>query len=46
VNRFLILRYESYTLRDIDRTLGELERSQRMRLGQPVPPPIKLEVNS
>jgi hypothetical protein len=32
VDRFLILRYESNLLRDIDRTLGQLERFQRIEL--------------
>ena len=27
------------------RTLGQLERLQRMRMGQPVPPPMKLDVS-
>jgi hypothetical protein len=34
--------YEARLERNIDRTLSELERLQRMRLGQPVLP--KLEV--
>ena len=37
-----LLRYESTLERHFDRTLGQLERLQRMRLGQPVLP--KLEV--
>lgn len=36
------LRYEASLERSFDRTLTQLERLQRMRLGQPVPP--KLEV--
>jgi hypothetical protein len=39
-----LLRYEAALARAFDRTLGQLERLQRMRLGQPVPPPVKLEV--
>ena len=46
VDRLLILRYESNLHRDFDRTLRQLERHQCMRLGQPVPPPIKLEISS
>lgn len=39
----LLLRYETTLERAIDRTLSQLERLQRMRLGQPVLP--KLEVH-
>jgi hypothetical protein len=45
VDRFLILRYESNILRQIDRTLSQLGCLQRMRKGQPVPPPMKLDVS-
>ena len=38
-----LLRYEASLERNFDRTLGQLERVQRMRLGQPVLP--KLEVH-
>jgi hypothetical protein len=41
-----LLRYETTLERAIDRTLNQLERYQRMRLGQPVPPPINLNVSS
>ena len=34
------LRYEAHLSREFDRTLSQLERLQRMRLGQPVVPPI------
>lgn len=37
-----LLRYEAHLSREFDRTLSQLERLQRMRLGQPVLP--KLEV--
>jgi hypothetical protein len=30
---------------EIDRTLSQLERLQRIRLGQAVPPPLRLEVS-
>jgi hypothetical protein len=39
-----LLRYEVSLNRDFDRTLSQLERIQRMRLGQPVAPRLKLEV--
>jgi len=39
-----LLRYEAALSREIDRTLNQLERIQRMRLGQPVPPPINLNI--
>jgi hypothetical protein len=37
-----LIRYEAHLSREFDRTLAQLERMQRMRLGQPVLP--KLEV--
>jgi hypothetical protein len=39
-------RYEASLERAIDRTLNQLERAQRLRKGQSVPPPIRLELNS
>ena len=41
-----LLRYEATLSREFERTLNQLERLQRMRLGQPVPPPINLNVTS
>ena len=41
-----LLRYETTLERNFDRTLNQLERIQRMRKGQPVPPPIKLDVTT
>jgi len=41
-----LLRYETSLDRAIDRTLNQLERYQRMRLGQPVPPPVNVNVTS
>jgi hypothetical protein len=41
----LRLRYASSLYRDVDRTLNQLERLQRMRTGQPVPPTITVEVS-
>lgn len=40
-----IMRREVALQRAFDRTLAQLERLQRMRLGQPVPPPLKVEVS-
>ena len=39
-----LMRYEASLERSIDRTLIQLERFQRMRAGQAVPPPLKVEV--
>ena len=41
----LLLRYEGSLERQFDRTLTQLERAQRTRLGQPVPPPVKVELS-
>jgi len=41
-----LLRYETSLERSIERTLNQLERTQRMRLGQPVPPPINLNITA
>jgi hypothetical protein len=38
--------YEASLERAFDWTLNQLERIQRMRKGQVVPPPIKLDVSS
>lgn len=38
-----LLRYETHFSREIDRTLNQLERLQRIRKGQPLPP--QLDVN-
>jgi hypothetical protein len=40
-----LLRYEASLERAFDRTLSQLERLQRMRLGQPVLPPVRVEVS-
>jgi hypothetical protein len=42
----LLHRYETSLERQIERTLNQLERLQRMRLGQPVPPPVKVELST
>jgi len=41
-----LLRYEASLERAFDRTLTQLERWQRMRRGQPVPPLLKVELSS
>jgi len=41
-----LLRYEVSLERSFDRTLTQLERLQRMRLGQPVPPRIDVNLSS
>ncbi|HEX2714265.1 MAG TPA: hypothetical protein VHM88_18890 [Candidatus Acidoferrales bacterium] len=40
-----LLRYEASLERAFDRTLSQLERLQRMRLGQPVLPALKVELS-
>ena len=40
-----LLRYEASLDRAFDRTLSQLERLQRMRLGHAVPPPVKVELS-
>lgn len=42
----VLIRYEANLDRAIDRTLNQLERLQRTRLGQHVPPPISVNVSS
>ena len=41
-----LLRYEGTLERGFDRTLAQLERLQRFRMGHPVPPPIKVSLSS
>ena len=38
-------RYEAHLWRILSRSMSELERLQRMRLGEAVPPPLKLELS-
>lgn len=40
-----LLRYSASVDRSLDRHLTQYERAQRMRMGQPVPPQLKLEVD-
>ena len=40
------IRYEVNLERAIDRTLAQLERLQRRRLGQPLLPPVKVELSA
>src|SRR5262249_23182773 len=42
----LLVRYEGTLERQFDRTLSQLERVQRARLGQFVPPPLKVELST
>jgi hypothetical protein len=44
LDRFL--RYMASLDRSLDRTLNQLERLQRMRLGQSVPPPLQVNLSS
>jgi hypothetical protein len=44
-NKDNLLRYEASIERAFDRALTQLERKQRMRLGQSVLPPIKLDIS-
>jgi hypothetical protein len=39
-----LIRYEVHLNRDLDRTLSQIERVQRMRLGQPPVPRIELDL--
>lgn len=39
-----LIRCEAHLSREIDRTLSQLERLQRIRLGHAVPPPLRLEI--
>jgi hypothetical protein len=41
-----LLKYEASLERSFDRTLNQLERLQRMRLGQPVAPSINVQLSS
>jgi hypothetical protein len=41
-----LLRYRASLERDFDRTLNQLERLQRIRKGQPVPPTLNVNVSS
>lgn len=41
-----LLRYESSIERAFDRALNQLERLQRIRLGLPIPPAVKVDVSS
>jgi len=42
----LLLRYQSYLDRAIERTLSQLERLQRIRKGQPVPPTFNVNLST
>ena len=40
-----VLRYEAKLERQMHRAIHQLERLQRMRRGEPVPPPLTVEVS-
>ncbi len=40
-----LIRYESMVNRELDRAMNQLERLQRARLGEHIPPPVTLDVN-
>jgi hypothetical protein len=40
-----LLRYETHLSREIDRVLNRLERLQRMRAGQPLPPQLDVKIS-
>jgi hypothetical protein len=40
------VRYEAHLSREFDRTLNQLERAQRLRLGQPLLAPIKVDLST
>ncbi len=40
-----LLRYETHLSREIDRILNRLERLQRMRKGQPLPPQVDVNIS-
>ncbi|HXP72216.1 MAG TPA: hypothetical protein VOA88_23290 [Candidatus Dormibacteraeota bacterium] len=40
-----LIRYENHLSREFDRTLNQLERLQRIRRGQPVPPSLRVELS-
>ena len=40
-----LLRYETHLSREIDRILNRLERLQRMRKGQPLPPQLDVKIS-
>jgi hypothetical protein len=41
-----LLRYETHLSREIEKVLNQLERWQRMRKGQPVPPPVDVNISA
>jgi hypothetical protein len=40
-----LLRYEAHLSREIDRILNRLERLQRIRKGQPLPPQLDVKIS-
>ena len=41
----LLMRYETHFSREIDKILNQLERLQRMRKGQPLPPQLEVKIS-
>jgi hypothetical protein len=41
----LYIRYDTYLSRETDRLLNRLERLQRMRKGQPLPPQLDVKIS-
>jgi hypothetical protein len=41
-----LMRYETHLSREIERILNRLERLQRMRRGQPVPPQVDVNISA
>jgi hypothetical protein len=41
----LLMRYETHFSREIDRILNQIERLQRMRKGQPLPPQLDVKIS-
>jgi hypothetical protein len=41
----VVIRYEAHLSREFDRTLSQLERCQKIRLGLPTPPTMRVEIS-
>jgi len=41
-----VVRGEAHISREFERTLGQLDRAQRLRLGKPVPPRLVVDINA
>src|SRR6202795_537959 len=40
-----VIRYEAHLSREFDRTISQLERLQKIRLGQPTPPTLRVDIS-